>query len=139
MTRALMRSAVLRHLRLVAFTGLALACAGPGTAALTWAKTVVEIDVPAGAAEAAAVFPFRNTGDGPVRIAMVLSSCDCVTAQPAKDTYAPGEAGELRAVFKPEGRTGRMERTISIVTAENPESPVTLVLRIQARPAPTSG
>jgi hypothetical protein len=114
-----------------------LACRVPATAALVWPKTSVEIVVPAGASETV-VFPFRNAGPAPVRIAMVLSSCDCVTAQSRETPYASGEAGEIRAVFKAGERTGRMERTISVVTDDAPESPVTLVLRIQVNPAAAS-
>lgn len=128
---------VLRLSQLVALLGLALVCAGPGTAALTWAKTVVELDVPAGATEAAAVFSFRNTGAGPVRIAMVVASCDCITARPAKETYAPGETGEIKVVFDPAGLSGRVVRTIAIVTDDTPEAPVTLTLKIQLPPPAT--
>jgi len=126
-----------RLLRLVLFTILASAGAKPGAAALTWAKTVVELDVPAGAAKAATVFSFRNTGVGPVRIAMVVASCDCITARPAKETYAPGETGEIKVVFDPAGLSGRVVRTIAIVTDDTPEAPVTLTLKIQLPPPAT--
>lgn len=131
-----MSSSALRRLLLAL---VAAACTGSAAAALTWEKKVVELDVPSGAAEAVAVFPFRNAGTAPIRIAMVLSSCDCVTAQPAKDIYGAGESGELRAVFKPGSRTGRMERIISIVTDDAPEAPVSLILRIEVKPAPAAG
>lgn len=126
-----------RFLHLVLFAVLTAACAKPGAAALTWTKTLVELDVPAGAAKAATVFPFRNTGAGPIRIAMVVASCDCITARPAKETYAPGETGEIQVVFDPTGLSGRVVRTIAIVTDDTPETPVLLTLKIQLPPPAT--
>ncbi|WP_438481949.1 DUF1573 domain-containing protein [Oleiharenicola lentus] len=112
-------------------TALSLLCVRSGFATLTWERLVSEVDLSNGADQAEVVFRFKNTGPNPVHIAMVLSSCDCVTAELKKETYAAQESGELRATFKRERKNGRVLRTINVVTAENPETPTTLTLRIQ--------
>lgn len=110
---------------------LAGVLAHPCCGALVWAKTIVELDLAARPENATAVFSFRNEGDTPVRIAMVISSCDCVAARQEKETYAPGEIGAITAVFKAEGATGNLQRTIAIVTDVARESPTILTLKIR--------
>lgn len=120
-----------------ALTSLILiALALPLRAELVWEKKLVELDLSARPAETVATYPFRNTGKEPVRIAIVLSSCDCATPKLEKDVVAPAESGEIRVTFKPDGTTGRLERTVAVITADAPESPTILTLRVVVPPAP---
>ena len=67
-----------------------------GRAALEWKTTDLQLKTEVGQEQAVAVFPFRNRGDKPVRIISVDPSCSCMAAEPGKEVYAPGEAGEIR-------------------------------------------
>ena len=118
-------------LRVVTFMVVVFGCVRPCAGALAWTNGVIELDLVTRPEAATAVFPFRNDGTGAVRIAMVMSSCDCVTTKLEKEVYAPGESGEIKAIFKPEGSSGRIERTIAVVTDDTPETPTVLILRIQ--------
>ena len=44
-------------------------------------------------------FRFTNTGDAPLVIDKVRSSCGCTAAMVSKGTLQPGETGEVRATF----------------------------------------
>lgn len=53
-------------------------------------------------------FKFKNTSDTTVKILNMSGSCGCtVPAKPPKDTFAPGEEGEVTATFNPQNRRGR--------------------------------
>jgi len=45
------------------------------------------------------VFTFSNTGDAPLVIEKVRSSCGCTAAIVSKKTLQPGETGEIKATF----------------------------------------
>ncbi len=77
-----------------------------------------------------AIFPFTNTGDTPVTITEARSGCDCTVIGMDQKTYSPGEAGELRAVFDPRGRSGIQEKTIQVSTSDG-AVPMTLTLRVK--------
>ena len=51
--------------------------------------------------EVVAEFNFKNVGTTPVTIRDLTTSCECTAAELAKRTYAPGEAGTVKAVFTP--------------------------------------
>src|SRR5437870_5813393 len=56
-------------------------------AGLQWEKKELEFRADASAGEVKAEFNFTNTGDGPVTIESVQSSCGCTTAVLDKKTY----------------------------------------------------
>ena len=61
-----------------------------------------------------------------MRIAAVATSCVCTTAELAKETFAPGEDGQLRVEFDVGPQTGRQERSITITTDEGLADPTIL-------------
>ncbi len=78
---------------------------------LTWEKDKISTEVIAGEqTEVKADFAFKNTGDHSVTITGAQPSCGCTTAGLGKKTYAPGESGEIDAVFHPAERTGLQEK-----------------------------
>ena len=86
--------------------------------ALEWERGKVELKGEFGTTFPAIEFPFSNNSDKPVTILAVRPSCQCVTAQVEKKTYAPGEKGVLLAKFDATGLTGQITRTISVETDE---------------------
>ena len=98
--------------------------------ALTWSSTKVEAVAKGGQESFETVFPFKNTGNKPVKIVSVQTSCGCTTATLAKTTYAPGESGELKTAMDLRERTGWQDRTITVTTDSTP-SPTVLTLRVK--------
>ena len=97
-------------------------------AALTWQTKQLDLRAMAGTTEIATAFYFRNTGDTPVTIASLRTSCDCTTATIDKPDYAAGERGRIEVRFHPGERTGVAERTITVTMADR--SIVTMHLRV---------
>ena len=50
-------------------------------------------------------FQFMNTGDKPLLIKSVITSCGCTSAEWSKEAYQPGEKGTIRLTYHPQGRT----------------------------------
>jgi len=66
------------------------------------------------------VFRFRNEGDEPVKIVGLHSSCGCTVPSLEKRDYAPGESGEIRAMFDFGKRTGLQHKRVRVQTDEVP-------------------
>jgi hypothetical protein len=103
-------------MRLLAVILALLAGGQNGRAALEWKTTDLQLKTEVGQEQAVAVFPFRNRGDKPVRIISVDPSCSCMAAEPGKEVYAPGEAGEIRVEVALAGYVGRLRRSVAVET-----------------------
>ncbi len=101
-------------------------CAG----AMNWDAQRIELTAKLADKQAVGVFRFVNAGNTTITITSVKSDCGCTTADLSKQTYAPGEAGEIKAVFTFEGRVGQQDKTIQVTTDDEPTKPVTLMLRV---------
>lgn len=84
-----------------------------------------------------AVFRFRNQGDKPVRIVSLDPSCGCITAEPSKEVYAPGESGEIRVEMAIAGNVGHLRRSIAVETDDAAGRFVDLTLSVDV-PEPVS-
>jgi len=68
-------------------------------------------------------FQFTNTGGSPLVITNVHSVCGCTVGKDwPKQPIAPGEGGSIEVVFDSEGRSGRQEKTVTVVTNATPPS-----------------
>ena len=67
-------------------------------------------------------YHFVNTGDKPVTITWLKSSCGCVVPKVRDQVVAPGQTGELEALFDIDVRQGKQKRTI-IVNTDNLDEP----------------
>lgn len=105
---------------------LPLSCFGQ----LSWNTNRIELETKSGDKEAVGVFRFTNSGGTVITINEVQPSCGCTTAELTKWTYAPGEAGEIKAVFTIGDRMGVQEKIISVTTDEPSGKPATLVLQV---------
>lgn len=59
-------------------------------------------------------FRFQNTGDAPLIITKVRSSCGCTAALLSAKELAPGEWGEVKTIFNSKGFQGAVSKTIYI-------------------------
>jgi len=92
-------------------------------AELTWDSKIVEHTADAEETRFETVFHFQNTGKEPGTITNVRSTCGCTTASLAKNTYAPGEKGSIKAIFDYGSRSGGQSKMIT-VTTDDKKSPV---------------
>ena len=74
------------------------------------------------------VFKFKNTGNAPLEIQNVATSCGCTSAKPEKTLYEPGESGEIPVTFNSERFSGKITKRITITTNDtrNPKTIVTI-------------
>jgi hypothetical protein len=108
---------------------LPLACAVL-QAELVWEATTRETRADFGQEQIAVTFPFRNAGSGPVTIASIDVSCGCTVPTLEQRTYAPGERGELKIVYRPDGQTGLQSKAVTVKIDGEPARPVTLTLKV---------
>jgi Protein of unknown function (DUF1573) len=78
--------------------------------------------------EAVAKFHFVNSGQSPIKITSVRTSCGCTTAALRKDQFAPGDAGDIEARFTFGSHIGHQEKTIAVTTSDSPNQPTFLRL-----------
>jgi len=107
-----------------------LAVAQPAGAALVWRERVVEVKAAPLDEKVEAVWTFTNTGKTTVTIGFVQSSCGCTVPRLGKRAYAPGESGEIRAVFTFGEREGRQEKEITVPTDEPGQPSYELTLKV---------
>lgn len=100
------------------------------SAALKWETQRIEITTKPSDKEAVGLFRFTNTGDKPVTISSVQSSCGCTTAVLAKNVYGPGESGEIKAVFTIGDRVGEQEKSIFVITDDARDRSLALALHV---------
>jgi hypothetical protein len=71
-------------------------------------------------------FTFKNTGGSPLVLSDVRGSCGCTVGKEwPKHPIAPGQKGTLDVVFDSEGRSGRQDKTVTVVANTSP--PTTLL------------
>jgi hypothetical protein len=102
-------------------------------AELVWERTEVREEASLVQSGMEAVFPFRNNGDEVVTITRLGSSCGCTVPELEKRDYAPGEGGEIKALFSFGSRQGPQVKrvTVSAVDEVGRRSQQTLTLRTE--------
>lgn len=70
-------------------------------------------------------FTFTNTGGSAVVITDVRGSCGCTVGKDwPKDPVKPGEKGSISVTFDSEGRSGKQDKTVTVVANTAPPSHV---------------
>ena len=96
------------------------------SAQLKWERTFADLRASPDDTRVEVRFPFVNAGPRTVTIQKLKSSCGCTTASASKASYAPGEHGEVIAVFEIGNRTGLNEKNVR-VTTDDPAAPETVL------------
>ncbi len=78
-------------------------------------------------------FKFRNTGDQPLILQRVVSSCGCTTPSWSKEPVPPGGEGYIRVAYNPRNRPGVFHKSVTVYTNAQ-KNPV--VLRISGKVIP---
>ncbi|HWA27853.1 MAG TPA: DUF1573 domain-containing protein [Lacunisphaera sp.] len=106
---------------------LALALPAFAFGALTWTNQSVEATAKPDDKQLNAVFHFTNAGNEPIMIKEIQPCCGCTTVDLPKRTYAPGESGDITAVYTVEKAKGRHRKLITVITDEPSAKPAELV------------
>ena len=69
-------------------------------------------------------FKFKNTGDADLIISGVSASCGCTVPSWPKKLIAPGDEGTINVVFDSDGKKGRQNKAITVVTNSIPNTRV---------------
>jgi len=78
-------------------------------------------------ADGVRVFEFTNTGDAPLIISNVKSSCGCTVPSKPKDPIMPGDSGEIKVKYDT-NRVNPIRKTITVMS--NADTP-TVALKIK--------
>jgi hypothetical protein len=76
------------------------------------------------------IFNLKNTGKSDLLIRDVKSSCGCTAVSPPKNMVGAGETVPLKVSFDSTGKSGRQNKTITVIT-NDPKNPTT-ILRISS-------
>ena len=69
-------------------------------------------------------FKFKNTGSADLIISGVSASCGCTVPSWSKKPIAPGDEGTINVVFDSDGKKGRQNKAITVVTNSIPNTRV---------------
>lgn len=67
-------------------------------------------------------FKFKNTGDANLIISSASGSCGCTIPDYPKKPILPGEEAVINVVFASEGKSGIVEKSVTIVTNCEPST-----------------
>lgn len=68
-------------------------------------------------------FKFKNTGESPLIISKVQPQCGCTDLKTwPQQPIAPGETGEISVEFNSEGRSGAVNKSVSVIANTSPST-----------------
>lgn len=69
------------------------------------------------------VFEFENTGNEPLILSDVRTTCGCTAPEWPREPIAPGKTGRLKVVFNSAGKMGMQNKVITVMSnaVNNPE------------------
>lgn len=71
-------------------------------------------------------FEFSNSGNSPLIIQRVVSSCDCAVVDWPKEPLIPGAIGKIKVVFNPINRPGAFDKLVTVYS--NAQAPSVLLM-----------
>lgn len=74
------------------------------------------------------VYRFKNTGDAPLVLTSVKSSCVCLVADWPKQAIAPNEHGQIEALLNLSGKRGKMVKSITVKSNAAKNSTLQLII-----------
>ena len=74
-------------------------------------------------------FHFTNTGNEPLIVSNVSTSCGCTVGDFSRAPVAPGKSGTIKATYDSKGHHGVQNRTLTVTSNTNPNR---TVLRLKA-------
>jgi len=75
-------------------------------------------------------FHITNSGDQPLRITQVRTSCGCTVALPSDSLIQPGRKSEIKVDFNPSGYGGDVTKNIYVMSNDPANQMITLQLKV---------
>ncbi|MEC8248864.1 MAG: DUF1573 domain-containing protein [Bacteroidota bacterium] len=97
------------------------------TAKIEFETTVIDYGTIEKGADGVRVFKFKNTGNAPLVVTSVKSSCGCTVPKKPETPVLPGETGEIEVKYDTK-RVNPIRKTITVTS--NAETP-TVALKIK--------
>ncbi|MFH2095392.1 MAG: DUF1573 domain-containing protein [Bacteroidota bacterium] len=71
-------------------------------------------------------YKFTNTGKRNLEIRKIKASCGCTATSPADKIIGPGKTSTIKATFNSRGKSGKQNKTITVITNDPKNSSITL-------------
>lgn len=118
----------------------AIACAAlfaalPLLAELKFESPEIVLTPKVGEKSLLAEFKFTNTGEAPITITNVHSTCGCTVPDKPAAAVMPGASGVIPVTYKPADRQGRQAQSIEIETSDGKRQELRLVVDLPIRVA----
>ena len=118
----------MKHLITILFIGLiTLPVMAQNTAKIEFKTDVIDYGTIEKGADGVRTFEFTNTGDAPLIISKVSSSCGCTVPKKPDGPILPGDTGEIQVKYDTK-RVMPIRKTITVIS--NAETP-TVALKIK--------
>lgn len=62
------------------------------------------------------IFSFKNSGNQPLAISNIITTCGCTAPSWPKDPVQPGKEGEIKVIFNSAGKIGKQNKIITILS-----------------------
>lgn len=120
---------MMKHLITILFIGLISFSvnAQEKTAKIDFKSVTIDYGTIEKGADGLRVFEFTNTGDAPLIVSRVTSSCGCTVPKWSKDPILPGKKGEIQIKYDT-NRVSPIRKTITVIS--NADTP-TVALKIK--------
>ncbi|MFC2169241.1 DUF1573 domain-containing protein [Acidobacteriota bacterium] len=84
------------------------------------------------------VFSFQNTGDSPLLLKNVRTSCGCTAALVSEKNVAPGNKGEIKVTFSTKGYGGKVSKEVYVDSNDptQPRKQLSIMASIKVPPSP---
>jgi len=69
-------------------------------------------------------FKFKNTGKSNLLISSAQASCGCTVPKPPTDPLAPGTSDKIDVTFDSNGKSGKFDKSITVITNCDPNTKV---------------
>ncbi|MFT3993158.1 MAG: DUF1573 domain-containing protein [Dysgonomonas sp.] len=116
-------------LALVLSTGFVIAQNGNKAPKATFSKNVNDFGkIDENIGTATCEFTFKNTGNAPLIIQRVQTTCGCTTPDYTKEPLLPGKDGSIKVTYSTTGRVGVFDKKITVFT-NVPDSIYTLTIK----------
>jgi hypothetical protein len=76
-------------------------------------------------------FRFTNTGQGPLRITSIKSTCGCTVAQLDKKEYVPGESGTIKVTYTAPNAATATQKSIYVSSNDKANPSVRLTIKAE--------
>ena len=119
----------------LSYSGTSLDSSGP---VIEFETTEVVFDSLIEGVHATAEYQFKNTGNQPLLITGVNSSCGCLTPSWTKEPVMPGKTGVIKGTYNSSGRPGRFQKSMTVTSNSIVKNVQILTIKGDVRIGPVS-